>query len=179
MFSAKLTEELELLPLEHRHAGELFSLVDANREYLREWLPWVDSTITVDDTGRFIHSALQRIAENEAASALVCFQGRIAGSIGTHRIDWLHRKTEVGYWLAAPLQGRGLMTQACRAMIGHLFRDLALHRVEIHCAASNHRSRAIPERLGFVREGVLREAHQLSGRFVDLVIYGMIGPEWK
>jgi len=54
-----------------------------------------------------------------------------------------------------------------------------MHRVEIRCGTGNHRSCAVPERLGFTREGVLREAQWVSGRWVDLVVWGMLEQEWK
>lgn len=66
-----------------------------------------------------------------------------------------------------------------RAVVDYAFGRLGLHRVEIRCAADNHRSRAIPERLGFTQEGVLRESGYLNGRFVDMVVYGVLASEWR
>ncbi len=71
------------------------------------------------------------------------------------------------------------MTRACRALVGHAFTELNLNRVEIRCASDNARSCAIPERLSFRREGLLREAEWLYDRFVDHVVYGLIRSEWN
>ncbi len=70
------------------------------------------------------------------------------------------------------------MTGACRAMLEYAFRKLQLNRVTILCASGNLRSRAIPERLGFTREGVIREGEWLYDRFVDLIMYSMLAREW-
>ncbi len=70
------------------------------------------------------------------------------------------------------------MTRACKAIIDHTFKDLGLHRVEIRCAAENFKSQAIPERLGFAREGVIRQAEWLYDHFEDHVVYGLLAPEW-
>ena len=69
------------------------------------------------------------------------------------------------------------MTRGCRALIAHGFTELDLHRVEIRCAVDNLKSRAIPERLGFRREGQLREVEWLYDHFVDHVVYGLLAGE--
>ena len=94
--------------------------------------------------------------------------------IGCHGIDRPNRSTSIGYWLDASHQGRGIMTTSCRVIINHAFRNLELHRVVIRCATENHRSRAIPERLGFTLEGVDRQAEWLYDHFVDLARYGLL-----
>ena len=70
------------------------------------------------------------------------------------------------------------MTRACRTLVTTAFKDLGLHRVEIRVVTENNRSRAIPEKLGFTREGVLRQAALLYNRYHDLEIYSMLKDEW-
>jgi ribosomal-protein-serine acetyltransferase len=64
-------------------------------------------------------------------------------------------------------------------MLDYLFDELGLHRVEIRCGTGNTRSCAIPERLGFTREGVLRQGEWVNDRWVDLVVWGMLEVEWR
>jgi ribosomal-protein-serine acetyltransferase len=71
------------------------------------------------------------------------------------------------------------MTKGCQALISYAFNDLELNRIEIRCATGNRKSCAIPERLGFVKEGVVRQAEWLYDHFVDHIIYGMLASEWK
>jgi ribosomal-protein-serine acetyltransferase len=165
--------------LEERDAVEIFAVVDRERAYLREWLPWVDGTAVAGDTLAFIQTATQQFADNDGLTAGIWSDGEFAGTIGTHKIDWLNRKVEIGYWLAPRFQGRGIVTDACRALLGHCFHEWKLHRVEIHCATGNARSCAIPLRLGFRLEGVLREAQLLSGRYHDLNVYSVLANEWE
>ncbi len=175
----RIDDDSELRIYEEEHAEAVFAVVDRNREYQREWLPWVDSTVSVEDMREFIRRGLVQQANNDGFQAGIWYQGRFAGGIGFHYIDRLDRKTEIGYWLDASLQGKGLMTRACKVMISYAFHEYGLNRVEIHCASGNARSRAIPERLGFIQEGVLREASWLYDRFVDHVVYGMLAREWR
>jgi ribosomal-protein-serine acetyltransferase len=71
------------------------------------------------------------------------------------------------------------MTKACRTLITYAFTELALNKVEIHGATENIRSCAIPKRLGFTQEGILRDAEWLYDHYVDTVIYGLLAREWQ
>jgi ribosomal-protein-serine acetyltransferase len=178
MFRASIRSDLELRLFEERHAAAIFKRVDRNRAYLREWLSWVDATHAEDDTLSFIRAMREQFAANQSITAGIWLHGRFIGSVGTHKINWPLRKTEMGYWLDEESQGTGIMTDVCRVMITHLFEELDLNRVEIHCATGNAKSIAIPKRLGFTLEGTLREAGYACGRFLDLHVFGMLKTEW-
>lgn len=178
MFSYRLDSELTLELLAPRHAQELYAAVEENRDHLRPWMPWIESTKSVDDTRAFISTTVNQLASNSGFQTAIRSGEKIIGVVGMHRIDWENRFTSLGYWLAKEAQGKGVMTRACAACIAHSFSELHLHRVEIRCATENSRSRAIPERLGFVSEGIAREAEWVNGRFVDHVIYGLLSHEW-
>lgn len=179
MFSATLQPGVELRLLEERHARPLFGRINREREYLRQWLPWVDATQGEDDVLAFIRRVQQRFASNEGLSAGIWVDGAMAGNIGLHHLDWLSRKAEIGYWLAREFQGRGIMTAAVKTITAHALVELDLNRIAILCACGNTKSAAIPKRLGFTFEGVLREAEALSGRFVDVEVYSMLRGEYR
>src|SRR2546426_9933218 len=170
----RIDEDTELRIYEERHAQEIAELVDRNRAYLRQWLPWLDSSRTVEDSKAFIKSSLQQFANNEGFQTGIWYQGTLAGGIGYHPINWASRKVEIGYWIGRSFQGKGLVTKACKTMITYAFDVYGLNKVEIHCATENRRSRSIPERLGFKQEGVLRQGEWLYDHFVDLAIYSML-----
>ncbi len=168
-----------LVPLALEDADELFSLTDANRGHLRRWLPWLDSVREVDDTRTFIRAAQAQAARNDGVQLALHVDGRIAGMVGQHHVDWRNRSTSLGYWIGEAWQGRGLATTACRALIAQAFGSRGLNRVEIRCAADNHRSRAVAQRLGLREEGRLRDAEWLYDHFVDHVVYGVLAREWR
>lgn len=179
MFDWQITDHIRLEQLEVRHAQELFQLTDQNREYLAQWLPWVDSVQQPDDTVDFIKQTQKQWVENQSFQAAILVDNNIAGTIGHHKIDWQNQKTSLGYWLGKSYQGRGIMTKCCSEVVRHAFNKLDLHRVEIHCAIDNKKSRAIPERLGFTKEGSQKEAIQLKGKFKDRIIYRALKSEWN
>ena len=178
MFRATLRPDLDLRLLEERHSSTMFSLVDRERESLREWFAWVDATKSEDDIVAFIRRSLEQFATNAGFAASIWEQERFAGTIGLHKVDWLNRRAEIGYWLGREFRGRGIATEACLAVTRHALAEMELNRVEVRCAVDNQRSKAIPRRLGFTYEGILRQAELLHGRYVDLEVYSMLRGEF-
>jgi ribosomal-protein-serine acetyltransferase len=175
----RIDADTELRTLEERDAPYIFALTDANRVYLRQWLPWVDSTRSVEDSYAFISTMnIQRI-NNGSFGCVILYKRQVAGTISFHLVDWSNRRVEIGYWLGAAFQGNGLMTKACKAMVAYAFDEWQLNKVEIRCATSNTKSCAIPHRLGFTLEGIIRQAEWLYDHFVDLKVYGMLESEWR
>ena len=169
---------LRLRHLRVDDAPQLFALVDRNRAWLRTWLPWLDTTTTVLHSLAFIEH-LRR--EHTAGRRFTCglfYKGQLVGIAGSHPIDHVNRACQFGYWLDEAHTGRGLMTSAIRALLAHAFTTLQLHRVEIRAAPGNYASQAVCERLGFIREGVVRDGEWLYDRYVDLTVNSMLAREW-
>jgi ribosomal-protein-serine acetyltransferase len=178
-FPLSAGDDVFLELLDEPQAEELFALVDANRAYLREWLPWLDQNTEVGHTRAFIEAARKQHADRNGFTCGIRWRGELVGVVGLHAIDWANRTTSIGYWLAEAHQGRGLVTRSCAALLDHVFGDLDLNCVEIGCAPGNAKSAAIPERLGFTREGLLRQRERLYDRYVDHVVYGLLASEWR
>jgi ribosomal-protein-serine acetyltransferase len=178
MFPFRLSEDVVLELLDLRHADELFRVTDVNRQHLREWLPWVDSVQTPEHTRAFIRLTRKQLLDDNGFQTTLRYKSRLVGVVGHHGINWVNQSASLGYWLSKDAQGRGIMTEACRAFTSHAFGTLNLNRIEIRCAVENNRSRAIPERLKFKNEGIIRQAEWLYDHFVDHVVYGMLASEW-
>ncbi len=161
------------------HARELLRLIEANRQFLGEWLPWVNSNSTLAETESFIRSAKEKFANNAGYQAGIWYQGKLVGLISLHNMNWTHSNVSMGYWLGEKYNGQGIMTAACETLISYVFTELKLHRMEIRCAEGNERSRAIAARLGFTQEGVIREAEWLYDHYVNHIVYGVLAREWK
>ncbi|CAH2214235.1 GNAT family N-acetyltransferase [Tepidibacter aestuarii] len=179
MFKKIIDEDIELKILEEIHTKEDYLLIDKNRNYLRQWLPWVDNTKSCEDVNKFIKSCLEQFANNEGFTAGIWYRGEFAGVIGYHELNRSHKKVNIGYWLGSEFTGLGIMIRSCKAMVDYAFSELGLHRVEIRCAEGNVKSRAIPKQLGFKNEGILREVEWLYDHYVSHVVYSMLDIEWN
>ena len=174
-----LNDDAYLRLLEESDADEMYALMDSNRAHLREWLPFVDFNQSAKDSLAFIRSTRQQLADNQGIQCGIFYQDRLVGVIGLHAINWMNKTTSIGYWLSADAQGKGLMTGAVKALVDYAFHTLKLHLVEIRAAVDNTRSQAVPQRLGFAKEGVLRQREWLYDHYVDHVVYSMTKAEWN
>ena len=174
----KIKEAIELELLSFKHRDELHSLVDTNRTYLREWLPWLDSNKSPDDTESFIKSVIDQYQSGKGPQYAVFHEMAMCGVCGFHHIDNGNKIGAIGYWLGQMYSGKGIMTKSVEALVKTGFREYKLNRIEITCATGNTRSRKIPERLGFKFEGILRERENLYGKYVDHAVYSILAAEF-
>ena len=173
-----IAETSFLRPLAAADATDLHSLIESNRATLARWLPWAAAQ-TLEDTVGFIRRAEEQLAQNDGFQAAVVCDGDIAGVVGYVGVDWNNRSTSLGYWLGERYQGSGTMTGAVRLLVEHGFSEWDLNRIAIRAASGNLRSRAIPERLGFQQDGILREAELVGGRYLDSVVYSLLARDWR
>lgn len=160
-------------------APELYAAIERNRAHLSRWLAWLHAGFDEKELSDFI---FQREADNAARMSLttnIWLNGKLCGAIGLHVFNEKHRNTSIGYWIDAAYEGRGIMTRACRAIVTEGFREYAMHRIEIRCATGNTRSAEIARRLGFVEEGILREAEWVYNHWNDLRVFRMLEQDWK
>lgn len=164
--------------LNESHVEEVYSLIDKNREHIGNWFMWVPNMQKPDDFREFLKGSEQRVAEGFEHPFIIKYGDEIVGRTGIYRIDTQNKCGMIGYWLAENFQGKGIMTEATKQVLNYGFATAGLHRIEIRCGSENFRSKAIPERLGFVYEGRAREAEWNHGRFIDLLVYAMLNREW-
>jgi len=106
-------------------------------------------------------------------------EDRVLGICGVHDWSRRHRRAFIGYDLTREYWGRGLASEAMRAVVRFGFEQLDLHRLEAITATENARSIRLLERLGLKREGVRREySQQADGSFQSSAIYGLLREEY-
>lgn len=172
-----ISDKLHLDLLEDKHADPIFKMIETNRQYLKVWLSFVEAIKTPEAAMAFVKGSQQRNREGKEYAFVVVENNEIVGRIGIYKIDQQHKTGEIGYWLIENKQGKGLMTQCCKALVGFCFGNLQLNRIEIRCGTGNLKSKSIPERLNFKREGIMRQGEFLNDHFNDLYIYSLLKSE--
>jgi ribosomal-protein-serine acetyltransferase len=178
MFKIPVDRETDLVLLQPWHAEELYELTVRNKEHLHQYLPWVGQITNVEQTRNFILSSLMAFAQNHSFASGIRYKGGLVGSIALHTIQWSSKQTSFGYWLSASHLGKGITTKACITLLHYAFQELQLNKVSIQARTDNEKSRAVPERIGFRKEGVFRQHERADDRYFDHVSYSMSAEEW-
>ncbi len=176
-FIMPVDDELSLRLAEPRFADELYAVIEANRDHLRPWMPWADQTR--EQLQDWARKTVEKFAAQTDVALTILRHGRVVGGCGLHGLGSPHHFAETGYWLAADAQGRGIVTRCLRVLLDYAFDERGLHRVQLHALPENARSQAVARRLGFTREGVLRETVMHNGKHCSMVMFGLLASEWR
>ncbi len=136
----------------------VYDAITASIDELKPWMPFAQKAQTEEDVELNIRSSYISFLKREDLRLLVFLKetGELVASSGLHRIDWSVPKFEIGYWIDSRFSGKGYMTEAVEGIANFAFDELNARRIEIRCDERNTKSRAIPERLGFTLEGILK-----------------------
>ena len=175
---SRSTGEAELCALEPWQAGEFAAYTARNRPHLAPWLPWASSIVDEVSARAF----LQRYADATARDAGRIYALRLGGEMvggSLFRVfDPGQSLCEIGVWISSEQQGRGLVTRTVIAMLDWAVHERGIRRVEWHCVPGNEPSRALARRLGFTRDGVLRQSFEYAGHVHDIEVWSMLADEW-
>ncbi|PYZ92285.1 GNAT family N-acetyltransferase [Salipaludibacillus keqinensis] len=147
---------------------------------LKQWLPfaYAQQEPTVEDTEINVREAHLKFLKREDLRLHIFHKKTLTlvGCTGLHRIDWDVPKFEIGYWVDTRFTGEGYITEAVEGLSKFAFSELNGKRLEIRCDAKNMKSRAVPERLGFPLEGVLKnDDRSVDGKELrDTCVYAKI-----
>jgi [ribosomal protein S5]-alanine N-acetyltransferase len=172
------TARLRLRPVTTADEDSLFAL-HGNAHVLRYWdaPPWSDRA----RAERFV-AASRQMAEDGAGARVAIDRvsdSAFIGWCGLSRWNPDHRSAALSYCLSDAAWGRGYATEAARALLRWAFDTLDLNRVQAETDTRNVASARVLEKLGFVREGTLREDCIVNGEVSDSWVYGLIRREWQ
>ena len=180
MFQLPVDDDLVLVLAEERHAQAMTDLIVRNQRRLARWEPWAEQPATLDNTRAYIRAALEDFVRGRQISTILAVErGRqFIGRVGV-RINPYAGSADLGYWIDADYEGRGIMNRAARALVSAVIDELGLSKIELRTSVENTRSRALAERLGFTFEGVLPAGLRFASRSDDVALYGVTAARWN
>ena len=158
------------------HAGALWNAVERSLPELRVTMSWAASS-----TPASISEYAQRAAAGWESWTtwdwVIYLEDQVAGAAGLNRYDEMWASANLGYWIRSDLAGRGIATEAARAVVGFGFGQVGLNRMELVAAVDNAASQRVAEKLGFRYEGTKREGTIVDGRGIDVRMYGLLAAD--
>jgi RimJ/RimL family protein N-acetyltransferase len=173
----RLTDGIvELRAPRRSDTAELYEAVRASLPELQPWMAWAHSDYSEVEAGEWVRRAARAFAEGAEFQfvARAVGSGEVLGTIGLNSVDRINRWANLGYWLRSERVGRGLVTRSATLVAGFGFGELGLGRIEVLAAVGNLRSQAVAERLGALREGVLRRRLRVGDDVQDAVVFSLV-----
>lgn len=171
------TPRLLLRPLQPQDADALFGIY-SDPEFMRYWssAPWT----SIDQATALIERDRRELAAGEhlRVGVVRADTGELIGTGSLFRLDAQCRRAEIGYGIARQHWRQGFMNEAVTALIDFAFGPMALNRLEADIDPRNLASARSLEKLGFTREGLLRERWIVAGEVSDSALYGLLAREW-
>ena len=175
------TPRLRLRPFTERDVDDLWPYVsDPALPRYMSWSAHTDRSETV----AFVRDRTQAIANGSDVTWAIEHEGRASGSISLDSIRWSLRalrvdRAELGYWIAPPLWGQGLMTEAAHAVTRWGFDTLGLHKIMVGCLEANAGSRRVIEKVGFRFLCRMEEDMWRDGQWYAHLRYELTITEWS
>jgi RimJ/RimL family protein N-acetyltransferase len=141
---------------------------------LNRWLPWCKTPPTPEASRQFARESASRFVLGTAYTFRIVLarERKLIGCVGLHSQDPAVPSFEIGYWLATEHTGKGYMTEAVEALVAWAHFRFKARRIVIRADHRNRASWSIPERLGFRREGLLRNAYRdNAGQLASFRVY--------
>jgi ribosomal-protein-serine acetyltransferase len=150
--------------------------VRASIAELTTWTSWCHPHYARADIETFLRKVEAERFEDRAYDFYILdrAEARMLGGCGLYHIDRATGSANLGYWVRSDATGRGVATAAGRLLARFGFKELELSRIEIIAAVKNTASQRVAEKIGAVREGLLRNRLRAHGRQVDAVGFSLI-----
>ena len=157
----------------------VLDVVTCNYDHLRTFMEWAKPNYSRADAEEWVLTTANRTSNDQPLNMGIFRDERMIGTIGFAIFDHGAKVTEIGYWIDAKEQGKGIISRATERLLDIAFDELGMNRVQIRCADANARSAAVPQKFGFKKEGVQRQHIMRDGTVYDFLIYGLLAEEWR
>lgn len=136
-------------------AKRVHDLAQANLKFLSPWVGWANESFDIAASEAFIRHNLEEYDAGYAYAMGIYEDDVLRGVVDIRGLSDSPYESEVGYWLAGSVQGRGLATRATRALIDYACNHHKIHRLVLHTYVRNEASSRVAGRLGFAFKGII------------------------
>lgn len=178
----RYSERFVLRPFRRRDMEPLHDAVTASFDELHQWLPWAHPNYSRIDASNFIKESMRSWRDGAAfdfAIRQANDPSRHLGNVSVWYVSRGFRSGEVGYWIRSDATEQGVGTEVARRILRVGFDEMGLHRIILRIAVGNRASERVAEKLGFSREGVLREEIKVRGTWLDHSVWGLLEHEYR
>lgn len=177
-FTLAVDEKICLVQPTFQMAAEIFTLIDEDRDHLREYLDFVDLTKEVKDEENYLKMKFQGYAQGTDRLFFIAYEGKLVGTIDLHFIDSVHHKAEVGYWLSSRYTRKGIMTKVVNKLSEIAFFEMGLNKLTIVADVENYGSNRIAQGCNYTLVGTKREDILMYERYRDMNHYSLLKSEF-
>ena len=176
------TDRLVLVRFSKRDHDTLDEAIRASLSDLNQWLPWAQMDYHHRDTSGFIRESMQAWKEDRAWDYSVRRKEeptRHLGNVSIWTASKLGKIAEIGYWVRSDETSIGICTEAVQIVLREAFGTMGYHKVVLRIAIGNYASEQVAEKLGFTKEGILREELLIRGNWLDHSLWSLLDREHR
>jgi ribosomal-protein-serine acetyltransferase len=159
----------------------VFDTVNSNREHLRPWMVWEKTTLTIEDSLKYLFDKEEQTKLGKKIEYGIFINGKYIGNIGIFDINLDKKSAEIGYWLSFEFTKKGYMSEALHILEKEAFENFGITRIQIKCDARNEASANVARKSNYVLEGKLRQDsfNEYYGDFRDTLVFSKLKSEFK
>jgi ribosomal-protein-serine acetyltransferase len=172
---------IRLRPYIEEDAQDLYEAVRESLSEMQPWMPWCHADYSIEESREWL--SMREAARSSGTTHDFRISdtrtGRFLGGTGLNQINALHRNANLGYWIRTSATGQGIAARATRLVARFGFEELKLVRIEIVAAVGNLASQRVAEKVGAVREGVMRKGLMIRDVAHDAVLTSLVEEDMK
>ena len=202
MFYLAIDGNIQVQTLHPADADFLFQLIERNRARLRPWIHPSALPENIMDARKLTIEAFFNSLANPMDAMLkyhdyydeldhyipvsnapmemgIWSDDSLVGEIMVSRLQDNNTTAEFGYWLDGEREGQGIIWRCVSGLMDYAIDNMGIERFIIGCAVENHRSRAVPEHLGYRLHAIIPGGEIVGDNIYDRAIYGILSAEWR
>jgi ribosomal-protein-serine acetyltransferase len=167
---------IALVPVEASQTKGLYDALAESRNELSPWMEWMHPQYSIADTDQWV-SQCRKAWETDSMFGFTIIENQTSQILGGCSIGLdrpAHRNGSIGYWIRTSRTKQGFASEAAALLAQFGFAQLGLIRIEIFVAADNTASQRVAEKVGALREGLLRNRFLIRGKPLDAYMFSLV-----